>query len=166
MNMVFTSHHSHDSGTLMILGVCRGSRWAVWSVRQCSDSLGWRCNGRALAIRWAAQNFSSQLNGWFDDCFTYFQRQFWLRAHKGSPLSDHFIWWRRGTFLALLCGKVCVDSALEKLKRKTHDSFSVLVGGVEILAECKTWVSDLVSQQCCGIASVELQKNKVSRSPL
>lgn len=76
----------------------------------------------------------------------------------------HMVDW--GAFLALLCGKVWVDSALEKLKRKTHNSFSVLVGGVEILAECKTWVSDLVSQQCCGIASVKLQKNKVSRSPL
>lgn len=100
------SHHSHNSGTLMILGVWRGSRWAVWSLRQCSESLAWHCNGRALAIIWAAQILSSLPNGWFDDCFTYFQRQFGLHAHKGSPLSAHFIW--------CVCGGGILGSAVWK----------------------------------------------------
>lgn len=53
------------------------------------------------------------------------------------------------SFLDLLCGRVCVAFALEKLKSRLHDSFPVLDGGgrVEILVKCKTWVMGLC-QQC------------------
>lgn len=71
-----------------------------------------------------------------------------------------------GAFLALLVWKSLCRFCIEEVKKENAQFFFCLSWGVEILAECKTWVSDLVSQQCCGIASVEMQKNKVSRSPL
>lgn len=144
-----TSHHSDDNGTLMILGVWRGNEWAVYSPRQCSESLGWNWNGTVLAIRWAVQIFSFQHNGWFDDCFTYFQRQFGLCPLKGSPLNVHFIWWGvifGFTVWKSLCSFCFGDNFF---KSRLHDSFPVLAGGgrVEILVKCKTWVMGLC-QQC------------------
>lgn len=49
------------------------------------------------------------------------------------------------SFLGLLCGKVYVGFALDKLKSRIPDSFPVLDGGgrVEILVTCKPWVMEL-----------------------